>query len=130
MKKALLLIFFLIFLFAGCDNEKKQDFFKGTVSEITQSYIIVTPNDGDPIKEIGDTIYVPKTVVSKDLPELTLNENVQIVYRGYERFEDAVKLDIVFAIYKESDLKELNGTAEWKDNGVFDLRISWSKRIL
>ena len=112
MKKALLLIFFLIFLFAGCDNEKKQDFFKGTVSEITQSYIIVTPNDGDPIQGIGDTIYVPKTVVSKDLPELTLNENVQIVYRGYERFEDAVKLDIVFAIYKESDLKELDGTAE------------------
>ena len=102
----------LIFLFTGCGHEKKQDFFKGTVSEIAETYIMVTPNDDDPMKEAGDRIYVPKTVVSKDLPELTLNETVQVVYRGYERFEDGVKLDTVFAIYKESELMQWEGTTE------------------
>lgn len=107
MKKNLLYILAIVLLLlAGCGNEKKQDYFKGTISEIYDTYLVVIPDDGESIKDMGNKIFVSKEVVSaKGVPDVTIDERVQIVYNGSNQSNDGVTLDVVYAIYKESELE-------------------------
>ncbi len=93
-------------LLTGCSNEKKEEYFKGIVSEVADSYFIVIPNEGEPIKNLGDKVWVPKKVVSADgIPDVSVGDKIQLIYKDSEKFDDGIKLDIVYAIFKESEIE-------------------------
>lgn len=91
-------------LFTACHNEKKQDFFKGTIIEITDDCYLVAPDDAEAIKEKGERILVPKEVIRKQEVDFAINERVQVVYRKIEDTVDGPRIDAVYAIYRESEL--------------------------
>ena len=107
VKKKLLFVFIIILLLlTGCNNEKKEKYFKGIVSEITDTYFIVIPNEGEPIKDMGDKVWVPKKVVSADgIPDISVDDSIRVIYKDAEKSDDRIKLDVVFAIYKESEIE-------------------------
>ena len=93
-------------LLTGCSNEKKEKYFKGIVSEVADSYFIVIPNEGEPIKNLGDKVWVPKKVVSADgIPDVSVGDKIQVIYKDVEKFDDGIKLDVVYAIFKESEIE-------------------------
>ncbi|WP_349669591.1 hypothetical protein [Lacrimispora sp.] len=106
-KKKLLFVFIIILLLlTGCNNEKKDKYFKGIVSEVTDTYFIVIPNEGEPIKDMGDKVWVLKKVVSADgIPDISVDDRIQVIYKDVEKSDDGIKLDVVFAIYKESEIE-------------------------
>ena len=107
MKKKLsvLLTIVLITLCSGC-NEKGENYFKGSISEITDSYFTVVPDNTEAIKDLGDVILVPKEVVStRGVPELSVNDRIQVVYHETEQTDEGIVLDIVYAIYIEDEIK-------------------------
>lgn len=96
----------LLLLLTGCSNEKKEKYFNGIVSEVTDTYFIVIPDEGEPIKDLGDKALIPKKVVSADgIPDISVDERVQIIYKDAEKSNDGIKLDVVFAVYKESEIE-------------------------
>lgn len=102
-KKIMLLLTIMLLVVTGC--ETKNNYFKGTISEITDIYFVVIPDEDEPIKKIGDIVLVPKEVISTDgVPDIIVGERVQIVYKDAKKSDDGAKIDVVFAIYKESDL--------------------------
>ena len=108
-KKFCFFFAFVLLLVGGC-NEKSQNYFIGTILEITDNYFIVSPDDSEPIRETSDNILVPKEVVSANgVPELAAGERIQVVYNEMEQTDEGVIIDIVYAIYKENDLE---GTQE------------------
>ena len=110
MKKKLCMLFAIVLLLVGGCNEKSQNYFIGTILEITDNYFIVSPDDSEPIREIGDMILVPKEVVSANgVLELAVGERIQVVYNEMEQTDEGIIVDIVYAIYKENDLE---GTQE------------------
>ena len=64
MKNKLCMLFAIVLLIVGGCNEKSQNYFIGTILEITDNYFIVSPDDSEPIRETSDNILVPKEVVS------------------------------------------------------------------
>ena len=107
-KLSVLLTIVLITFCSECSGEMGENYFKGSVSEITDSYFAVIPDDTEPIKDIGDVILVPKEVVStRGVPELSVNDRIQVVYNETEKTDAGIALDIVYAIYREDELKEL-----------------------
>ncbi len=104
MKKRALLIFSALLLLIGCGQEKTQSYFTGTISEITDDTYLVIPDDGEAIKDDGDVIFVPKETISPEQPDLSTGERVRVVYKDAEQTGDGVTLDIVYCIYKESEL--------------------------
>ena len=110
MKNKLCMLFAIVLLLVGGCNEKSQNYFTGTILKITDNYFIVSPDDSEPIREIGDMILVPKEVVSANgVPELAVGERIQVVYNEMEQTDEGIIVDIVYAIYKENDLE---GTQE------------------
>lgn len=110
MKKKLCMLFAIVLLLVGGCNEKSQNYFIGTILEITDNYFIVSPDDSEPIRETSDNILVPKEVVSANgVQELAAGERIQVVYNEMEQTDEGVIIDIVYAIYKENDLE---GTQE------------------
>ena len=107
MKKKMCMLFAIVLLIVGGCNEKSQNYFTGTILKITDNYFIVSPDDSETIKETSDIILVPKEVVSSNgVPELTVGERIQVVYNEMEQTDEGVKIDIVYAIYKENDLED------------------------
>ena len=104
-KLSILLTIVLIIFCSGC-NEKSENYFKGSVSEIMDSYFAVIPDNTEPIKNIGDVILVHKEVVSTSgVPELSVNDRIQVVYHETEPTDDGIVLDIVYAIYREDEIE-------------------------
>ena len=104
-KLYVLLTIVLITFCSGC-NEMGENYFKGSVSEITDSYFTVIPDNTEPIKDMGDVILVPKEVVStRGVPELSVNDRIQVVYHETEQTDEGIVLDIVYAIYREDEIK-------------------------
>ena len=101
MKNKLCMLFAIVLLLVGGCNEKSQNYFAGTILEITDNYFIVSPDDSEPIRETSDNILVPK--------ELAVGERIQVVYNEMEQTDEGIIVDIVYAIYKENDLE---GTQE------------------
>ncbi|MDW2797174.1 hypothetical protein RZO55_06235 [Clostridium boliviensis] len=105
-KKTLFIFIIILLLSTGCSNEKKDKYFKGIVSEDTDTFFIVIPNEDDPIKEMGNKVWVPKKVVSADgIPDISVDDKIQVIYKDAEKVDDGIKLDIVYAIYKESEIE-------------------------
>jgi hypothetical protein len=103
MKKIFIYVI-LMLLLVGC-TEKKQDYFNGIVSEIADDYIIVIPDEDEPIKKLGDKVYVTKELMStRGIPHLEFNERVRILYNKAEKDKEYIRLKTVFAIYKESEI--------------------------
>jgi hypothetical protein len=106
-KKVLLVFIIILLLLNGCNNEKKEKYLKGIVSEIADTYFILIPNEDDPVKNMGDKVWVPKKVVSADgIPDISVDDKIQVIYKDAEKFDDGIKLDVVFAIYKESEIEK------------------------
>ena len=106
MPKKLFIFIIILLLSTGCSNEKKDKYFNGIVSEDTDNFFIVIPNEDDPIKEMGNKVWVPKKVVSADgIPDISVDDKIQVIYKDAEKVDDGIKLDIVYAIYKESEIK-------------------------
>ena len=60
MKNKLCMLFAIVLLIVGGCNEKSQNYFIGTILEITDNYFIVSPDDSEPIREtriIVDIVY-------------------------------------------------------------------------
>ncbi len=105
-KKLLFVIIIVLMLLTGCNNEKKDRYFKGIVSEVTNTYFIVIPNESEPIKDMGDKVWVPKKVVSADgIPDISVDDRIQVIYKDAEKSDEGIKLNVVFAIYKESEIE-------------------------
>ena len=110
MKNKLCMLFAIVLLLVGGCNEKSQNYFAGTILEITDNYFVVSPDDSESIRETGDMVLVPKEVVSSNgIPELAAGERIQVVYNEMEQTDEGIIVDIVYAIYKENDLE---GTQE------------------
>lgn len=96
--------FILSYLLTAC-SASGQNYFNATVLEIEQDYILVQPAKDEKILKFGDKIKVSKeTVSTTGVPELSLGEEIRIVYNKV----DPPQLDIVFAIYLLSELEKLN----------------------
>lgn len=107
MKNKICMLFAIVLLIVGGCNEKSQNYFIGTILEITDNYFIVSPEDSEPIRHISDIIFVPKEVVSSnEVSELTVGERIQVVYNKTEQTDEGTIIDIVYAIYKEKDLDD------------------------
>ncbi len=105
-KKLLFAIIIILLLLTGCNNEKKDKYFKGIVSEVTDTNFIVIPNEGEPIKDMGNKVWVPKKVVSADgIPDISVDDRIQVIYKDAEKSDDGIKLNVVFAIYKEPEIE-------------------------
>lgn len=50
MKNKLCMLFAIVLLIVGGCNEKSQNYFIGTILEITDNYFIVSPDDSEPIR--------------------------------------------------------------------------------
>ena len=91
MKKKLCMLFAIVLLLVGGCNEKSQNYFIGSILEITDNYFIVSPDDSEPIRETSDNILVPKEVVSANgvpecrLPRLLTQQGLTTI----ERVDDA-----------------------------------------
>lgn len=59
----LLIIIVACLFLSACGNEKNQDFFRGAIVEIADSYILVKPDDEEIIKEKYDIIQVSKETI-------------------------------------------------------------------
>ena len=66
-------------------------------------YLVVIPDEEEPLKDKGDEDIVSQ----KGVPDVMIGEKVQIVYNGTNETENGLELDIVYAIYTEAELKEL-----------------------
>lgn len=105
-KKILFVFIIFLLLLTGCSNDKKEKYFNGIISEVADTYFIVIPNEGEPIKDMGYKVLVPKKVVSADgIPDISVDDKIQVIYKDAEKFDDGIKLDVVFAIYKESEIE-------------------------
>ena len=105
-KKILFVFIIFLLLLIGCSNDKKEKYFNGIISEVAETYFIVIPNEGEPIKDMGDKVWVPKKVVSADgIPDISVDDRIQVIYKDVEKSDDGIKLDVVFAIYKESEIE-------------------------
>ncbi|ABX40446.1 hypothetical protein [Lachnoclostridium phytofermentans] len=104
-KQIVYTIIFLVVLFtSGC--EKKQDYLNGTVSEVFDTYIIVTPKDDELLKEKAEKIVVTKTIaLATGFPDLDVGDEIRVVYSGIKKEDDLMILDSVFAVYKSNELK-------------------------
>ena len=56
MKNKLCMLFAIVLLIVGGCNEKSQNYFIGTILEITDNYFIVSPDDSEPIRETSGWI--------------------------------------------------------------------------
>lgn len=94
-------------LLSGClGTEAKQDFFNATVLEIAEDYLLVEPVEGESGLNSSDKIQVTKDVVSTDgIPDLTVGDEIRIVYNGEIMETYPAKLGIVYAIYRADALK-------------------------
>ena len=104
-RKIVTLIVFLMLIstLVAC-GEKGQDYFTGTIVEITDHYYVVTPDDEKLLDaDASGLLLVPKETVQKRELDLKQGERVQIVYN--EITKGIPKIDIVYAIYKESELR-------------------------
>lgn len=97
-KKILFVFIIFLLLLIGCSNDKKEKYFNGIISEVADTYFIVIPNEGEPIKDMGYKVLVPKKVVSADgIPDISVDDKIQVIYKDAEKFDDGIKLDVVFA---------------------------------
>ena len=105
IRKIVTLIVFLMLIstLVAC-GKKGQDYFTGTIVEITDHYYVVTPDDEKLLDaDASGLLLVPKETVQKRELDLKQGERVQIVYN--EITKGIPKIDIVYAIYKESELR-------------------------
>lgn len=107
MRKILVLLLALMLCLTTSCNQKKKPFFDATVLELTESSILVKPNEGEDLLKSADKISVSTDVVSKDgVPELKVGDEIRIVHDGYVLQSYPAMLGKVYAIYLTSDLKE------------------------
>ena len=69
----------LIFLFTGCGHEKKQDFFKGTVSEIAEMPIAVNADMDPYLMHLGgfsEGAWMYEIIADVDIPDGTYNAEI------------------------------------------------------
>lgn len=105
MKNKMLLIIIVASLFlSACGNKKNQNFFRGTIVEITDSYFLVKPDDEEIVKETYDIIQVSKETIRQQDIDFLSQERVQVVYNEILDSTDRGIIDIVYAIYRESEL--------------------------
>lgn len=107
MKKRFSLVVFLL-LFStliACSTEKKQNYFVGTIVEITDNYFVIVPDDGKLLDDdLTRQLLVPKEVVRAQEINFSQGERVQVVYNKITNSQSDPKIDIVYAIYRESEL--------------------------
>jgi len=107
MKKGFLLVFVLL-LFStliACGTGKKQNYFVGTIVEITDNDYVMVPDDETLLHdELTGQLLVPKEVVRDQEVNFSQGERVQVVYNKITNSQGDPKIDIVYAIYRESEL--------------------------
>lgn len=107
MKKRFSLVVFLL-LFStliACSTEKKQNYFVGTIVKITDNYFVIVPDDGKLLDDdLTRQLLVPKEVVRAQEINFSQGERVQVVYNKITNSQSDPKIDIVYAIYRESEL--------------------------
>lgn len=108
MKKSSLLAFVLLLIatLAGCGSEKTQAYFVGTVAEITDDCFVVVPDDEGLLSEDGaGQVLVPREVVRVQEVDFGKGERVRIVFHEITYSQGKPKIDVVYAIYRESELQ-------------------------
>lgn len=99
------LILLLFSMLIACSAEKGQAYFRGTIVEITNEYYVIAP-DGEKLLngDLAEQVLVPKEVVRAQEIDFAQDERVQVVYNMITNSPDGPKTDIVYAIYRESEL--------------------------
>lgn len=101
-----LVLFLLLFsTLIACSTEKKQNYFIGTIVEITDNYFVIVPDNEKLLNDnLTGQLLVPKEVVRAQEINFSQGERVQVVFNKITNSQGDPKVDIVYAIYRESEL--------------------------
>lgn len=111
MKKILSLVMVLacVLILTACNNEPNEDlsdengqqYFNATVLEINDGLVKVECTEPfNSSISVGEEISVPTDVVAASgAPELSINDDIRVVFNGSTIETDPLRIGIVFAIY-------------------------------